>query len=200
MSVRAIFPEAAQVTQRDGHIRFGVFSPSAPATAPAMPGVLDLATRGAATRGRFLVVLALARAQADAQAATSALEKAAGQDCSGVRIGPETVLFRDAAAHTSSYQGWKSDAASWTVGDEILAAQAATEVSRSGKLRFSSNRPASFAAKFRDGGVELSVSAPDATEVRLYTGFAPAGVDYDSATGMARLRVPAGRTERTFLK
>jgi hypothetical protein len=64
-----------------------------------------------------------------------------------------------------------------------------------------SDRPLSFAARSDGASVRVSVASDEGTTLRIYTGFRPAQIpaqDYDSASGMSRLRVPPGGAEMTL--
>jgi hypothetical protein len=88
----------------------------------------------------------------------------------GARLGQSTTFFRDSAVHTAQYADWKTDAETWTVSDHLLAAGSLTSLTKSGKVLFESDRPASFAAEFAPGSVHLTVSADQPLSVRFSTG------------------------------
>jgi hypothetical protein len=125
-------------------------------------------------------------------------------------------MFRTGgAAGVTSYEGWATDAAAWTVtrgGEDlkVFSAQAARTFSQGGRNLFSSEQAASVAAEYGPGEVNVSLSADAPTRVRLFIGREPVAVRLDGEVtpagsmnfnrpdGTVTFSVPAGEHRLSF--
>ncbi len=181
MAVRILQPESQRLSVEDGHLPVALFTPVAPETIPAQPGVLDIASRASESSTRFLIVLTLGRASNEMAALNSAVQGVAGDGCSGVQIGDADVLFRQHGSPYARYGDWRTDAQAWTVGGSLISGELVTSMTKAGKIVFASDHPVSFAARVESQRINLVVTADMPALVRFYTGF--------------QARVAAGRTE-----
>jgi len=176
LAVRRLLPADALVHVSEGHIPYSIFNPSAPPVPPAQPGVLEFSTKAAASRARFLVVLACARSEQAALSFASRLRPVdaalwAGVETRGDR--EELLLFRkEEPARETAYGEWSTDAAVWLSrreagGDTLLAAQTVTTLKRAGRVLFASDRAVSFVADYRGDHVDLAVNAPAPAKLRV---------------------------------
>jgi hypothetical protein len=179
VDARILEPASADVSVREGHIQYSVFSPNTPAAVPPQPGILTIATPKVAG-ARFLLVLAPGKTEEDAGATASALKRSEGTGCSGVAGGGDIVMFRAASARQCSYQDWTTDAAVWTYSAEVISGELVTKLARGAGNVFSSDRPVSFAAHAAGGETALVVISD-----------APAKIRFRGS----ELSVPAGRFE-----
>jgi hypothetical protein len=139
----------------------------------------------------------------------------------GIRTSRESetdlIMFRvGSSVGEERYGEWSTDAAAWTVTESgerplILSAHSARSVSRSGRLLFSGDKPASFAVRFDGDAVVATVSVTQSTEVRFATGRGPkqvrldgrelpaSSVRYSAADQMSQTTIPVGQHEIVFM-
>jgi hypothetical protein len=170
LAVRALSPERVQYRPERGHLPFSVFNPSAPATLPPEPGVLNIEAEGASMR--YVVALAPARTAAEARARGAGLRRTGGAGCVAVEIAGDLLLLRDSSAVQASQDGWSTDAAMLLVRSDggrerLLAVQSATRVDRRGEALLTSDKPVSAAVEFNPNGIRLNAASPGPATIRL---------------------------------
>ncbi len=214
LAVQPFAPSNFKLEVRQGRVPYQVFAARTPATTPAQPAFLELSTEPQ-MNNRFLVALVPARTSDAARMLATNMSAIESDDWLGIRTvrGPSTdlVMFQTRSHNRAqAYNEWSTDATIWTSTEAggqliLLAAEAARVVSRSGRELFTSDRPASFAARFGVKRVEFSFSVKESTQMRLFTGTAPSrllldGKDlsksearYIYLEGKVSITVPAGQ-------
>jgi hypothetical protein len=129
----------------------------------------------------------------------------------------DLIVFRIAGPGDEASHGeWLTDAAAWTATESdgrlvVLSAQSTRSLSRSGRVLFTSDSPASFAIRFEQNSVVGKVSVLQPTQVRFATRVAPVrtlvdGNDlptslqrYSTMEKTTQVSIPSGDHEITFI-
>ncbi len=188
LAVRAFAPNQFEMNLRRGHVPYPEFAARTPATLPAEPAYLDLST-GQMSSTNFLAVLIPARTAETAKSLASSMSQIKDNNWLGVRTQRESemdlIMFRVAAVGGEARYGeWLTDATTWTVTEShdrpvVVAAQSVKTISRSGRVLFQSDQPASFALHFESNAVMISLSIKSETQIRIATETAPTKVKLD---------------------
>jgi Heparinase II/III-like protein len=210
MIVRPFASVETDLTLHDGHIPYPVFAASTPAAVPSQPAYFDLATVRSAADVWFLVALIAAKSAEAANAAAAQLSPVEAPGWTGIvmpRGGKrEMAMFSiGEASRQSIWDGWRTDAESWTatMSDRAVSrfgAQRVREVLHDGRVLIGTNAPIDVALQYgatvtgvieadRAARVRVRVSrAPDRITVNGATVSAP----FDPAGGLVTLDVAAG--------
>ncbi|HEX2639930.1 MAG TPA: hypothetical protein VHL50_05135, partial [Pyrinomonadaceae bacterium] len=217
LAVRLFEPNGTKLDVENGKIPYPVFSTRTPAVPPPQPAYLDFATTGRASSSQYLVGLVPAATEGAARSLIGQMTELAGENVKGIRTlrGGETdlVMFRVGSDSQIFRQGeWSADASVLTITSDandlkMFAAQNARSVKRGNSIVFSSNAPASVAAKYASGRVDAVTNADAATRNTFFIGRAPsrllidgkeigsAEFRFDRSANMITLNLPAGRHE-----
>lgn len=163
MTVRPLQPAGARISVSNGRLPFSTFNPAAPKTVPAAPGVLTLESRA----NRFLVALEL-----EPGTSKPPTERLEGEACIGARAGALATLFRQHGRPTAMFEGWRTDAETWTFDPATLAAAGLTTLTHNGQSVFESDHRVTFAATLSPGKVHLDIAATRPTAIRWNFGLA----------------------------
>ncbi|MGH9881409.1 MAG: hypothetical protein ACRD6N_08235, partial [Pyrinomonadaceae bacterium] len=219
LAVRAFSPDHSRMEVRAGRVPYPEFATRTPAQVPAQPAFLDLSS-GPVDAARFLVALVPTKTGEAARALAESMTEIKESVWVGIRTNREKetdlIMFRTAGSgNDGRYGEWLTDAAAWTVTESserlrVLSAHSVRSVSRSGRVLFNSDKPASFAVRFDANAVVATVSVTQPTQIRLATGGAPTkvrldgrelpttAVRYSSAKQMTQATIPAGQHEVVF--
>lgn len=210
LAVRAFAPEQCELNLLPGHVPYPEFAARTPATVPDDPGYLDLKT-GPVSSASFLTALVPSRTSEGAKSLAASMSQVTDSNWLGLRTRREgetdLVMFRVVGrGNEASYGEWLTDAAGWTVTESgqrpvVLAAQFVRSISRSGRVLFRSDQPASFAIHFEANAIVVTVSVAADTRVSVATGAAPAKVKLDGhdLTASAVRYVAADQTSQVLL-
>jgi hypothetical protein len=218
LGVRALAPDHCDLKVRSGRVPYHEFAARTPAAVPAEPGYLDLST-GPVRATNFLVALIPARTTDGAKALAGRMSQIKDSFWLGISTRREReadlIMFRAGPSDGEGRYGeWLTDAAAWTVTESgkrvvALSAHSARNVSRSGRLLFAADKPASFAVRFDGNAVVATVFVTEPTEVRFATETQPgkvrldghdlpATVRYSARDQMSQTMIPVGQHEIVF--
>ena len=176
--VQRLFPANASFHVEDGHLPFAIFNPAAPASLPRQPAILKLSANAVSGRTHFVVALEPGPSHLDTPRELVIPQAIETSDWLVVqRLSSEQqedrIWFRKEPSRSEAAEGqWSSDAAVWMVRLQakdirLMAAQDAGIVRRNARVLFSSPRPVSFAAEYREGEIRLTINAAAAGRIRI---------------------------------
>jgi hypothetical protein len=190
LAVRVFTPADVTLSAAAGHLPYSTFNPVAPKTVPAEPGILDVRSK-ASTATQFLIALAPARTAEAARTAAGELKQHAGDHCTAIETGKETIAFRTAAAGVARCGDVAADAATWMISVDAgsvreLAGEQVRFIDAGGRRLIESDSPIQFAARWVENAIELSTNSPRAARIRIFTPWRA------SAANMTELQAAAG--------
>ncbi len=157
MRIHPLYPDRPKIDVKDGHLPYATFSPAAPRTVTAQPGIFTLESG----TGRFLVALEL-----ESGTNKPRVEKLEGEGCIGGQSGSTVTLFRVHRTAMAAYGAWRTDAETWTFAPNTLAAAQVTSIQKEGKPVFESDHPVTFAATLERSNVHLKIAVDQPTTIR----------------------------------
>jgi len=221
LAVRSFASQPAKLTIENGRIPYHIFAARTPAETTAQPAYLDFKTVSPTSAVQFLTAIVPAKTTAAVQniiTRMTEIEVAGGKGIS-VDRGDEKdlVIFRGSANTQMLRQGeWSADAATIaiTLGAnnlKMFAVQNARALRRGNRILFSSDSPASVAAKFSATESEVACNAERVTRILLYLGKSPirvlldgkelgaAAFGFKSTDGTVSLDLPRGQHNLKFV-
>jgi hypothetical protein len=173
LAVRFLSPDALKLNVTEGHLPYSTFNPVAPAHVPLQPAILTATTEASAEPIRILAALAPGRSVASANQMVGRLRRIDAPGWTGVGHDDEILMFRQfSAPRPGTYNSWTTDADAWLLrgtpeNPRLLSALGATNLRRGSTVWFSSSRPASFVAAYKNGRIDLSVYSDEAQSIRM---------------------------------
>jgi hypothetical protein len=219
LAIRSFAPNPAKIQVHAGRVPYPDFAARTPAVAPPQPAYLDLST-GPVGSTSFLVALVPSRTGDGARTLVENMTEIRNKTWLGIRTNRgserDLILFRNDNSEGDARHGeWSTDGSALMVTNSneqllTLSAHSTRSVLRSGRVFFSSNKPATFATHYERKEIRAIVSVSQATETRFSTGAVPVKVQidgrdllptafrYSPAEQTTQTVIPSGRHEIVF--
>ena len=211
LAIRSFSSTDTRLTVGDGHIPYPVFAARTPATVPAQPAYLDLATAAPVEAAWVMIALVPGASIEAANAAAEGfdqLDAPGWTGLSGQRGGARDIVAFSTgeASRQTPLDGWLTDAEAWTAttaGPDVrrYGAQQVRVLRQNERVLADADREVNLAVEYRPDGLTGVIDADGAARVRIHVRRAPSRVTldgevvraaYDAASGTIALAVPSG--------